>query len=170
MPRYKITIEFDGTPFSGWQIQSNGPSVQGELARAIERLTRQQVVPRGAGRTDAGVHARGQVAHFDLLRDFPAGTVRDALNFHLRPSPIAILHCEIVDAISRPVFGKGPALPLSHLQSPCAPCARPQPRVASLPLLNAPAMQEAALFLLSPRFHNLPRGPMPGKISAAHTE
>ena len=52
MPRYKINIEYDGTPFSGWQIQANGPSVQGELARAIEALTGQHIIPRGAGRTD----------------------------------------------------------------------------------------------------------------------
>ena len=97
MPRYKITIEYDGTPFAGWQIQTNGPSVQAELARAIKGLTGQYIVPSGAGRTDAGVHARGQVAHFDLIREFPPATVRDALNFHLRPVPVAIVECEIAD-------------------------------------------------------------------------
>ena len=97
MPRYKLIIEYDGTPFAGWQIQANGPSVQGELARAIEALSGVSVVPRGAGRTDAGVHARGQVAHFDLERPYPPDTVRDALNHHLRPAPIAVLACEIVD-------------------------------------------------------------------------
>ena len=97
MPRYKLTIEYDGTPFAGWQIQANGPSIQGALAGAIEGLSGELVVPRGAGRTDAGVHARGQVAHFDLARDFPAETVRDALNFHLRPAPIVILNCEITN-------------------------------------------------------------------------
>src|SRR5258706_4995461 len=97
MPRYKLTIEYDGTPFAGWQIQANGSSIQGALAGAIEGLSGELVVPRGAGRTDAGVHARGQVAHFDLARDFPAETVRDALNFHLRPAPIVILNCEITN-------------------------------------------------------------------------
>ncbi|WKW52372.1 tRNA pseudouridine(38-40) synthase TruA [Rhodomicrobium lacus] len=97
MPRYKITIEYDGTPFSGWQMQANGPSVQAELARAIMGFTGEQVIPRGAGRTDAGVHARGQVAHFDLDRVWPPATVRDALNFHLRPAPVVILACEEVD-------------------------------------------------------------------------
>lgn len=97
MPRYKITIEYDGTPYAGWQIQANGPSVQGELARAIAGLSGVRVVPRGAGRTDAGVHARGQVAHFDLERQYPPETMRDALNHHLRPAPIAIIACEIVD-------------------------------------------------------------------------
>jgi tRNA pseudouridine38-40 synthase len=97
MPRYKIVVEYDGTPFAGWQIQANGPSIQGELSRAIGALSGEAVVPRGAGRTDAGVHARGQVAHVDLVRDFPPETVRDAVNFHLRPSPIAVLACERVD-------------------------------------------------------------------------
>jgi tRNA pseudouridine38-40 synthase len=97
MPRYKLTIEYDGTPFAGWQIQANGPSIQGELARAIEGLSGANAIPRGAGRTDAGVHARGQVAHFDLTQVYPPKTVRDALNFHLRPAPIAVLGCEIVD-------------------------------------------------------------------------
>ncbi len=97
MPRYKLTIEYDGTPFSGWQIQASGPSIQGELARAIEGLCGKHVVPRGAGRTDAGVHARGQVAHFDLEREYKPGTVVGALNHHLRPSPIAAVACEIVD-------------------------------------------------------------------------
>jgi tRNA pseudouridine38-40 synthase len=97
MPRYKIIIEYDGTPFSGWQIQANGPSIQGELARAILGFCGEGVVPRGAGRTDAGVHAQGQAAHFDLSRDFSTETVRDAVNFHLRPAPIAILDCVIVD-------------------------------------------------------------------------
>jgi tRNA pseudouridine38-40 synthase len=96
MPRYKITIEYDGTPFAGWQVQANAPSVQGELARAIKGFCGEDASPRGAGRTDAGVHARGQVAHFDLMRDYPAETVRDAVNFHLRPSPIAILACDKV--------------------------------------------------------------------------
>ncbi len=87
MPRYKLTIEYDGTPYAGWQIQANGPSVQAELARAIEGLSGVHVVPRGAGRTDAGVHARGQVAHFDLERQYPPETMRNALNYHLRPAP-----------------------------------------------------------------------------------
>ena len=97
MPRYKLTIEYDGTPFVGWQLQANGPSVQGRLAAAVEAFCGEAMVPRGAGRTDAGVHALGQVAHLDLAKDWPADTVRDALNDHLRPDPIAILTCEPVD-------------------------------------------------------------------------
>lgn len=96
MPRYKITIEYDGSPFVGWQVQDNGPSVQGEIARAIEDFCGEDVMPGGAGRTDAGVHATGQVAHIDLSKDWEPDTVRDALNYHLKPNPIAILQCEPV--------------------------------------------------------------------------
>lgn len=93
MPRYKITIEYDGTPFVGWQVQDNGPSVQGEIARAIKSFAQEECIPGGAGRTDAGVHATGQVAHIDLSKDWPADTVRNAINQHLKPNPIAILEC-----------------------------------------------------------------------------
>src|SRR5215831_6716627 len=91
MPRYRITVEYDGGPFAGWQRQENGPSVQGALEEAIFKLAGERVGVTGAGRTDAGVHARGQVAHFDLAKDFPADTIRDALNAHLRPAPVAVL-------------------------------------------------------------------------------
>jgi tRNA pseudouridine38-40 synthase len=96
MPRYRVTLEYDGTPFVGWQIQAAGMSVQGRLTDAIHRLSGETVSVRGAGRTDAGVHALGQVAHFDLQKDWPADTVRDAVNFHLKPEPIAILQCAVV--------------------------------------------------------------------------
>ena len=91
MPRYKLTIEYDGAPFVGWQIQADGRSVQGELAAAVAAFTGEAVTVRGAGRTDSGVHACGQVAHVDLARDWPANKVRDALNYHLKPWPIAVL-------------------------------------------------------------------------------
>ncbi len=93
MPRYRITIEYDGTPFVGWQIQAEGASVQGELGSAIARFSGETVQVRGAGRTDAGVHAQGQVAHFDLEREWDPFRVREALNFHLKRWPIAVLDC-----------------------------------------------------------------------------
>ena len=96
MPRYRITLEYDGTPFVGWQVQAHGTSVQGRLAAAIARFSGETVSPRGAGRTDAGVHALGQVAHFDLARVWPPETVRAAVNFHLKPEPIAVLDCAVV--------------------------------------------------------------------------
>ncbi|SRR6056297_167743 len=98
MPRYKLTIEYDGTPFVGWQIQADGRSIQGELAAAIARFTGETVTVSGAGRTDAGVHATGQVAHIDLTREWPSDTVRDALNFHLKPNPVVVVACQAVDS------------------------------------------------------------------------
>jgi tRNA pseudouridine38-40 synthase len=97
MPRFCVTIEYDGTPFSGWQIQANGPSVQAALTAAILAFSGESVHVQGAGRTDAGVHARGQVAHFDLTRDWPPEVVREAINAHLRPAPIAILSAELAE-------------------------------------------------------------------------
>ncbi|MGE0767716.1 MAG: tRNA pseudouridine(38-40) synthase TruA [Hyphomicrobiaceae bacterium] len=94
MPRYRITIEYDGTPFVGWQMQAEGRSVQGCLTMALYRFTGETVGVRGAGRTDAGVHACGQVAHFDLTRDWEPYKVREALNFHLKPAPIVVLDAE----------------------------------------------------------------------------
>jgi tRNA pseudouridine38-40 synthase len=96
MPRYKLTIEYDGAPFSGWQIQADGLTVQGVLTAAIEALTGEKTPVQGAGRTDAGVHARGQVAHVDLAREWQTDTIRDALNAHLRPHPVAVLAAEPV--------------------------------------------------------------------------
>jgi len=94
MPRYKLTLEYDGTPFVGWQMQENGPSVQDRLIEAVRAFSGEEVIPRGAGRTDAGVHALAQVAHFDLAKDWEPGKVRDALNAQLRPDPISVLACE----------------------------------------------------------------------------
>jgi tRNA pseudouridine38-40 synthase len=94
MPRYKLTIEYDGAPFSGWQIQDGLLTVQGALTAAIVALTGEHALVQGAGRTDAGVHARGQVAHVDLAKDWDTDTVRDALNAHLRPHPVAVLSAE----------------------------------------------------------------------------
>jgi tRNA pseudouridine38-40 synthase len=98
MPRYKLIVEYGGAPFSGWQIQADQKTVQGTLIAAIEAFTGEKVQLQGAGRTDAGVHARGQVAHADLAKDWDADTVRDALNAHLRPHPVAILSAEKVAA------------------------------------------------------------------------
>ncbi len=97
MPRYKLTIEYDGTPFVGWQIQDNGVSVQGVLGEAIAAFCGESAAIQGAGRTDAGVHALAQVAHVDLAKDWDSDTVRDAINFHLRPHPIAVLAAEIAN-------------------------------------------------------------------------
>lgn len=94
MPRYKLTIEYDGTPFVGWQIQAKGTTVQGVLTQAVARFSGEQIHVQGAGRTDSGVHATGQVAHIELTKDWRPDTVRDAMNAHLRPHPVAVLSAE----------------------------------------------------------------------------
>lgn len=83
MPRFQMTVEYDGTSYVGWQIQDNGHSVQAALQKAVMSLTGETVSIRGAGRTDSGVHARGQVVHADLSRDWKPHTLRNALNAHL---------------------------------------------------------------------------------------
>ena len=98
MPRYRITIEYDGAPFLGWQRQAEGTSVQGALEDAMFRFSGETVSVRGAGRTDSGVHATGQVAHFDLAKAWEPFRIREALNFHLRPAPVAVIDCEEVAA------------------------------------------------------------------------
>ena len=94
MPRYKLTIEYDGAPFVGWQVQDNGPSIQGVLTAAVAAFCGERVHVQGAGRTDAGVHALGQVAHLDLAKAWDADTVRDAINARVRPHPVAVLAAE----------------------------------------------------------------------------
>jgi tRNA pseudouridine38-40 synthase len=96
--RWKIVIEHDGRPFVGWQRQENGPSVQAAIEDAIQGFSGEQVTLHGAGRTDSGVHALGQVAHFDLAKETDGETVRDALNYHLKPQPIAVLRANAADA------------------------------------------------------------------------
>jgi tRNA pseudouridine38-40 synthase len=98
MPRYRLVIEYDGAPFVGWQMQDNGASVQGVLTAAIAAFCGETVPVQGAGRTDAGVHARGQVAHVDLAKEWDTDTVRDALNAYLRPHPVAVLSAQIMTA------------------------------------------------------------------------
>ena len=94
MSRYKLTIEYDGARYAGWQRQDNARTVQQALEEAALALNGEPTVVTGAGRTDSGVHALGQVAHIDLAKPLPAGKVRDALNAHLRPHPIAVLESE----------------------------------------------------------------------------
>lgn len=96
MPRYALKIEYDGTPFSGWQRQSERPSVQGAVEAALARLDPGAPTIAAAGRTDAGVHALGQVAHADLARDWDPFRLVEALNYHLRPAPVAVVACALV--------------------------------------------------------------------------
>ena len=95
MPRYRLTVEYDGRPYRGFQAQAALPSVQGSLERAVKAFCGQDLRLQAAGRTDTGVHALGQVVHIDLEKDWRPEVVRNALNAHLVPEPIAILDCQI---------------------------------------------------------------------------
>lgn len=96
MPRYKLILEYDGRQFRGWQRQSEGASVQQALEDAVRGFCGEQVSVVAAGRTDAGVHALGQVAHLDLSRTAAPETLRNALNHHLRPNPVAVVAAVLV--------------------------------------------------------------------------
>lgn len=96
LPRYALTLEFDGTPFMGLQRQAHGPSVQQAVEEAVHAFCGEEVRMQSAGRTDAGVHAYAMRSHIDLARDWPVFKVTEAVNAHLRPHPIAITHCAIV--------------------------------------------------------------------------
>ena len=98
MPRFRLMLEYDGGPFVGWQRQDNGPSVQAAVEDAIFKVTGERVTVTGAGRTDAGVHALGQVAHFDLEKEFAPEKIRDALNHYLRPAPVAVIVADAAPA------------------------------------------------------------------------
>ncbi|MDC0057298.1 tRNA pseudouridine(38-40) synthase TruA [Alphaproteobacteria bacterium] len=97
MPKYKITVEYAGTDFVGWQRQQNGPSIQSSIEDAIKKITSETVNVYGAGRTDSGVHAKGQVAHFTISKKFSSDSIRDGINQHLRPLPIAVLEANKVN-------------------------------------------------------------------------
>lgn len=145
MPRYRITIEYDGTPFVGWQFQHNGPSVQGRLAQAIFAFCGEELMPSGAGRTDAGVHALGQVAHFDLVKDWPTDTVRDALNAHLRPDPVSVCECARVAPDFDARFSAVKRHYLYRVATRRAPLALDRNRAWRVPVpLDADAMHAAA--------------------------
>lgn len=149
MTRYRITVEYDGAGYSGWQRQENGPSIQGALEEAIFRLSSERCTVTGAGRTDAGVHARGQVAHFDLTREFPTDTIRDALNAHLRPQPVAVLDAAVAEPDFHARFSAIAREYEYRLLCRRAPPALDAGRVWHvLRRLDAAAMQAGARFLV----------------------
>jgi tRNA pseudouridine38-40 synthase len=149
MPRYKLLIEYDGTPFVGWQLQEGGPSVQGLVGDAIAAFSGERVTLYGAGRTDAGVHALGQVAHFDLARDWRGDRVRDALNAQLRPHPIAVLAAEKVNPAFDARFSATRRHYLYRIVNRRADLALDRHRAWRVPRrLDAAAMHEAAQALV----------------------
>jgi tRNA pseudouridine38-40 synthase len=145
VPRYKLTIEYDGTSFVGWQMQDNGPSVQSVLTDAIAAFAGERAAVQGAGRTDAGVHALGQVAHVDLAKAWDNDTVRDAINFHLRPQPIAVLAADQVEANFDARFSATKRHYLYRIVNRRADLTLDQNRVWRMPRpLDAAAMHDAA--------------------------
>ena len=147
--RYRLTLEYDGAPFVGWQRQDNAPSVQGALETAIEKLSGERVTVTGAGRTDAGVHALGQVAHFDLVKEFEPGKVRDALNHHLRPDPVSVLEAVVTDGEFHARFSATGRHYLFRILNRRSPPALEHGRVWPVsPRLDAEAMHAAAQYLV----------------------
>jgi tRNA pseudouridine38-40 synthase len=147
--RYRVTLEYDGGPFVGWQRQDNGPSVQGALEDAIARLCGERVHVIGAGRTDAGVHALGQVAHFDLARDFTPDKLRDALNYHLRPAPVAVLDAAVAGDAFHARFSATARHYLYRILARRAPAVLDRGKVWHIAVpLDADAMHAAAQMLV----------------------
>jgi tRNA pseudouridine38-40 synthase len=149
VPRYKLTIEYDGGPFVGWQRQDNGPSVQGALEDAVFAFCGERVTVHGAGRTDTGVHALGQVAHLDLADDKPLDTVRSALNFHLKPHPIVVIEAQCAPADFHARFSATGRRYRYRLLNRRAPPALDRGHVWHVPVaLDEAAMAEAARLLV----------------------
>ncbi len=149
MTRWKLTLEYDGGPFVGWQRQDNGPSVQAALEDAVYAFCQEKVTVHGAGRTDTGVHALGQVAHVDLERDATPATIRDALNFHLKPDPVAVLEAETAPPDFHARFSATGRRYLYRIVNRRAPLALDRGRAWFVPQpLDAGAMAEAAQVLV----------------------
>ncbi len=149
MPRYRMTIEYDGSPFTGWQGQPGMSTIQGSLQTAYLGFTGEDVYVRGAGRTDTGVHALGQVAHVDLRLPRPPLKIREAMNFYLRPHPISVVHCEEVSLEFDARFSATSRHYLYRILNRRAPPALDINRVWSVTLpLDAEAMHVAAQRLL----------------------
>ncbi len=149
MTRYKLTIEYDGGPFFGWQKQDNVPTVQGVLQRAATALDGCPVIVQGAGRTDAGVHALAQIAHMDMQRQLAPDRLRDALNHHLRPNPVAILQVEQVDDEFHARFSAVARHYLYRIKSRRPPLTLDKGKLWQIPRhVDVQAMDEAAQILI----------------------
>ncbi|MGE5147175.1 MAG: tRNA pseudouridine(38-40) synthase TruA [Candidatus Eiseniibacteriota bacterium] len=149
MPRYRLTLEYDGRAFVGWQRQDNGPSVQAALEAAVRKFCGESVTVHAAGRTDSGVHALGQVVHVDLVKETPTDTVRDALNAHLRPAPVAVLDAAVADAEFHARFSAIERRYLYRIVNRRAPLALDAGRAWHVGFpLEAQAMHDAAQLLV----------------------
>ncbi len=149
MPRYRLTLEYDGTPFCGWQRQRDRLSVQQALEEAIARFSGESPVTQAAGRTDAGVHALGQVVHFDLERSWDPFRIREALNYHLKPLPVAVLSADEAPAGFEARFSATGRRYEYRILNRRARPALEQQRVWHVPVpLDADAMHAAAQLIL----------------------
>lgn len=149
MPRYKVLLEFDGGPFVGWQQQANGRAVQQALEEAVFKFSGEKVAAFSAGRTDAGVHALAMPAHFDLEKPREAGVIRDALNFHLKPEPVAVLEAEEVAGDFHTRFSATARRYRYRIVNRRAPLTLDAGRAWRLaPPMNAEAMHQAAQVLI----------------------
>ncbi|ACG76792.1 tRNA pseudouridine synthase [Phenylobacterium zucineum HLK1] len=149
MPRYRLLIEYDGRPFNGFQAQDGLPTIQGAIERAVKAFCGEDLRLQAAGRTDTGVHARGQVVHVDLAKDWPAETVRNALNAHLVPQPIAVLEASVAPEGWHARFSAKERRYLYRILNRMAPPALDQGRVWHVKKpLDAEAMHEAAQALV----------------------
>ena len=149
MPRYRLTVEYDGAPYRGFQVQAELPSVQSSLERAIAAFSGERVVLAAAGRTDTGVHATGQVVHFDLERVWPADTVVNALNAHLQSEPIAVLDAAVAAVDFHARFSAKGRTYLFRILNRRAPPALERGRVWHVKKpLDAEAMHAAAQALV----------------------
>lgn len=149
MPRYKLTIEYDGTPFCGWQRQRDRMSVQQALEEAVERFSGEAVTSQAAGRTDAGVHALGQVAHIDLGKAWEPFRIREALNYHLRAFPVVVVECAAVGDDFEARFSALARHYEYRILTRRAPAALERNQVWHVPkTLDAQKMHEAAQMIL----------------------
>jgi len=149
MPRYKLTIEYDGTNYHGWQRQENLPTVQEEIEKAIKRFCGEELTIYCSGRTDAGVHALGQVAHVDLPNEIPDFKIRDGINYYLKPQPIAILKAEQVADDFHARFSTTERSYIYRLINRYAPLTIDRGRAWNVPrALDVDAMHEAAQILV----------------------
>ena len=149
MTRFRLLVEYDGTGYVGWQRQDNGPSIQQAIEEAIFAFCGERSNLAAAGRTDAGVHAQGQVAHVDLARETTADTLRDAVNFHLKPQPISILAAEAVSEDFHARFSAVGRRYLYRILNRRAPLALERNRAWWVQSeLDAPAMHAAAQRLI----------------------
>ena len=149
MPRYFLTLEYDGAPFVGWQVQQNGPSVQSALEEAVFQFSGDTMKAVAAGRTDAGVHALGMCIHIDLSKDYDTDKIRDGLNHHLAPNPIAVLSAREVTQEAHARFSCLKRHYLYRLQSRRAPLVLKGNYVWRRGYgLDVPAMERAAQYLV----------------------